>query len=278
MLIPHALGALETAEARSLESHLRACAECRDELDGWHETATTLAFAVNAAEPSAELRTRILEQAREVRQPASEQKSGRRDVLETFTNETSTKSSDVIPMPSASKRAWDSRQLFGAIAASLIIAALVVALAVLWQRTKAMQTEMARVTRQLNESEQELAKAREDKTLLVASDMAMLGGTEMAANARARLSYDRQTGRAMLVADGLPPAPEGKAYQLWFIVEGKPPMPGGVFTTDTKGHAELRDQMPPEGRAAGVFAVTLERAGGVPTPEGRAYLQGKASS
>jgi len=278
LLIPHALDALERAEARSLEEHLEDCAECRTELESWRATTATLAFAAETAEPSAHLRARILDDARALGQPkANTQAKVKREAIESVTNHTGSQSSNLVQMPA--RRAWSSTQIFGAIAASLLIAALAISSIVLWQRNKAMEAETARLSRLLREREQELAKAKEDKSMLTApgSNMAMLGGTEMAKDARARIAYDRQTGRAMLIADGLPPAPAGKAYQLWFIVEGRPPMPGGVFNTDASGHAEMRDQMPSEGRNAGVFAVTLERAGGVPAPEGKAYLQGKAS-
>lgn len=286
LLVPHALGALETAEARELEQHLQTCASCRDELDAWQETASALAYAAETAEPSQDLRTRILAGARTLPQAEAARVS---DSFETVTSvvaeqssreqKSSERKSNVIPMP-APRRAWGSMQTFGAIAASLLIAALAVALAMLWQRNNAMEAEVARINRQYDESQQELARARDDKRLLTAPDAssASLSGTENASGARARLAYDKSTGRAMLVADGLPPAPSGKAYQLWYINEGQKPMPGGVFTTDAAGHAEMRDQIPPAGRGAGVFAVTLERAGGVPAPEGKAYLQGKASS
>ncbi|MBC7909021.1 MAG: anti-sigma factor [Pyrinomonadaceae bacterium] len=279
MLVPHALGALEPDEARSLEEHLEQCAECRDELDSWQETAATLAYAADAAEPRAELRARIIEQARKLPQSASNNSERQRDALEIGANKDSATRSNVIPMPIASRSAWSSAQRFGAIAASLIIAALAIALVIQWQRTNTMEAELARLSRQNNETQQELAQLRDENQFLASPNarLASLSGTEMAKDARARLAYDHNTGRAMLIADGLPPAPAGKAYQLWFIVEGKPPMPGGVFTTDAQGRAELHDQMPPEGRNAGIFAVTLERAGGVPPPEGKAFLQGKAS-
>jgi len=80
------------------------------------------------------------------------------------------------------------------------------------------------------------------------------------------------------VAADLPPAPEGFAYQLWFIAGGRPPIPGKVFSTDGRGHAELHDIVPPAGRlAAVVYAVTLEPASGVSAPTGEIYLKGSAS-
>jgi anti-sigma-K factor RskA len=99
----------------------------------------------------------------------------------------------------------------------------------------------------------------------------------MAERARARLTFDAQTGRAMLTAADLPPAPPGKAYQLWFIAAGKPPMPGSVFRPDAHGHAEMHENIPPEGRTAAVFAVTLEPAGGTSAPTGEIYLKSSAS-
>jgi anti-sigma-K factor RskA len=108
--------------------------------------------------------------------------------------------------------------------------------------------------------------------------MASLAGTPEAPGALARLAYDRATGRAILFASGLPAAPEGKAYQVWYIAAGRPPMPGRVFKTDARGRGSLRDQMPEEGRAAAnTFAVTLEPEGGVSAPTGKMYLLSAAS-
>ena len=80
----------------------------------------------------------------------------------------------------------------------------------------------------------------------------------------------------LLVAAGLPSAPEGKAYQLWAIVGKNPPVSAGVFTVDTKGTGSLR--VPPLSGVGkvDVFAVTLEPAGGLPAPSGQMYLAGKS--
>src|SRR5438093_525097 len=78
------------------------------------------------------------------------------------------------------------------------------------------------------------------------------------------------------VAAGLPPAPEGKTYQLWAIVGKSPPVSAGVFTVDAGGTGSLR--VPPLTGVGKVdiFAVTLEPAGGLPAPSGKMYLAGKA--
>jgi anti-sigma-K factor RskA len=177
------------------------------------------------------------------------------------------------------RSSWTAEEKFRAIAASLVIAILLGAVVVMWQRNRGMETEIARLSQRVNETDQELARLREEKGIFVApgARMAALSGTEMARESNAMLVFNRETGRAMLVANGLPPAPPGQAYQLWFIPKGKQPIPGGVFAADEKGHAEMRGVVPPEGRDALQFAVTLERAEGVPAPQGKMYLQGSAS-
>jgi anti-sigma-K factor RskA len=105
--------------------------------------------------------------------------------------------------------------------------------------------------------------------------MTELKGTEFGAGAIAKLVYDNN-GRAMLMADKLPAAPEGKAYQLWFIVGNNPPMPGKTFVPDSEGKGVLKDQMPQAALNSAVFAITLEPAGGLPAPTGKIYLSSSA--
>ena len=61
LLALHALDALDAPEARAIEAHLGTCAECRGELVELKEAAGLLAYAAPTAEPSLELRARILE-------------------------------------------------------------------------------------------------------------------------------------------------------------------------------------------------------------------------
>jgi anti-sigma-K factor RskA len=76
----------------------------------------------------------------------------------------------------------------------------------------------------------------------------------------------------VLLANGLPPAPAGKEYQLWFIVGSNAPMPGKTFAPDDAGHGRLRDQVPQHALDSAVFAITLEPAGGSPAPTSQIYL------
>ena len=70
-------------------------------------------------------------------------------------------------------------------------------------------------------------------------------------------------GRAVLVLDGLDPAPTGKTYELW-IIEGENATPAGLFPgQDGRDWVGLDGTVEP----GDVVAVTLEEAGGVEVPE-----------
>lgn len=63
----YALDALDEAEEREYEEHLRGCESCREELALFTDTAAALAYAVEAPPPPAALRDRILSAARDER-------------------------------------------------------------------------------------------------------------------------------------------------------------------------------------------------------------------
>ena len=63
----YALDALDPDERREYEAHLARCERCRDELASLSDTATSLAYGVEAPVPPPQLRARILERAREDR-------------------------------------------------------------------------------------------------------------------------------------------------------------------------------------------------------------------
>jgi anti-sigma-K factor RskA len=289
MIAVQALGALEGAEARELEAHLATCAECLAEAASWQDVAASLAYAAPPAAPPAALRSRILESVRAEGPAKTSPGAAARDDQKPKGGaaDTATPASNVIPFEKpAARRTWSTAARVGALAASLAFVALALSLVMLWNRYNAMRQEMAQLTDRLGQAQEQLVRdnetivrEREARELISAPEARImtLSGTEMATRARAKFVYDRRTGRAMLMADDLPPAPAGKAYQLWFIAEGKPPMPGHVFNTNAEGHAEMRDQLPEEARGATVFAVTLEPSSGVPAPTGPKYLLGATS-
>jgi anti-sigma-K factor RskA len=289
MLAVHALGTLDGAEARELETHLAACAECLEEAGSWQDVASALAHVAPQVEPPKELRSRILSSVRNEEGARSSSRAGSQGErkLEGGGARSARTDSKVVPFERPARRTWSTAAKFGALAASLAFIALALSLLMLWNRYSAVRREVAQLTDQLGQAREEVARAsenlareRETRELISAPEARImaLNGTEMATRARAKFVYDRTSGRAMLMADDLPPAPAGKAYQLWFIAEGKPPMPGHVFNTNAEGHAEMREQLPEEARGANTFAVTLEPSNGVQAPTGPMYLKGAASS
>ena len=240
MIPARALSALDAAEARALNDHLSECDECRMELAEWEATAAALAVSAKPMEPSPEVRERLLNEVRkELADP------------------------QVIPFRSATRNIWTSFGSLGAIAAVILATALIVGLVVMWRENNALQERLANTL-----EFQELVSTPGTR-------MAELKGTDVGAGAIAKLVYDNN-GRAMLMADKLPAVPQGKEYQLWFIVGNNPPMPGKTFMPDSEGKGVLKDQMPQVALNSAVFAITLEPAGGVPAPTGKIYLSSPA--
>lgn len=279
-----ALGATDGREQGALDAHLAACGECRAELRSLAATAALLALDPAPVAPRPELRARVLSEIKSVRPEtaATRVETSRPASVVSLEEARAARRRDEWPAPPVRRPAF----LYGALAASLVVAGLAVAFAVTERRENSrLQAVLAQVSRQLTDTRAqlegtttELARARFESELLAAPDSrtAELTGTEMAQAARGKLVFSDTTGEALLVAAKLPPAPAGKAYQLWYIAGGKP-LPGSVFTTDPSGRGELRSSIPPEGRRAELFAVTLEPAGGLPAPSGEIYLKGPAS-
>lgn len=70
-------------------------------------------------------------------------------------------------------------------------------------------------------------------------------------------------GKAVLVLDGLGPAPSGKTYEIWVIEGEAAPVPAGLFPGEAGGDLVLVDETV---GAGAVVAVTIEDAGGADAP------------
>lgn len=262
LLAANALTALDAADGRALNAHLESCADCRAEMNEWEHTAALLALTAKPLEPSARVREQVL---------ATVHAEGRTEnTVPDRPSDSSSATSGVLAFEP--RNAWTALRSFGAIAATLAFAALIISLVVLWQQNRATQNKLARLTQEMQQAQAQLDRQRAVVELLSSpgAHMAKLAGTNVAPGAHAMLAYDK-SGHAMLMAKGLPAAPKGMAYQLWYI-KGNQKMPGKVFTTDAAGNGMLEDQIPGVARDAGVFAVTLEPESGVQSPTGSIYL------
>jgi anti-sigma-K factor RskA len=256
LLAAQALTALDAEDARALNTHLESCADCRLEMIGFEEAAAVLAYNAEPLEPSASVRERILASV------AAETKLAN-DRVHLFAG------AGVQRPP---RNVWAPFGSFGAIAATVVFVALIVALVMMWQKNQALQRDLAQVNEGISELRAQMTREHAMGELLTSPDshMAKLKGTNVAPGAHAMLAYDK-SGHAMLMAKGLPTAPEGMAYQLWYIKDNKK-MPGKVFTPDASGTGIMEDQIPDAAREAAVFAITLEPKAGVQVPTGSIYL------
>jgi len=233
MIPAHALSSLDAAEERALSEHLEGCAECRRDLAEWEAVATSLALTTDPIEPSTEVRRKLLTQIQSEKSV-----------------------SNVVPLPRPQRNLWNSLGSLGSIAAVILFAALIIAVIVLWQQNR---------------------RAKQETTLVEilsspGAGMKDLHGTNEAPGATAKIVYD-SSGRAILLVTGLPPPPQGKEYQLWFIEPKLPPRPGNTFSTDSAGRAQVDEHIQAQDRDYSVMAVTLEPAGGVKSPTGAMYLR-----
>ncbi|MFM2017772.1 MAG: hypothetical protein RL007_1428 [Bacteroidota bacterium] len=97
-----------------------------------------------------------------------------------------------------------------------------------------------------------------------------LKGMDPAPDAKAMVYANTTSGEVYLELVNLPAVPEGMQYQFWGIVDGKPVDAGLIeLNADTAGmHA-----MKPVPNAV-AYAISLEKMGGSPQPEGKIYVMG----
>jgi anti-sigma-K factor RskA len=262
----YAVGALDGEDLVAFERHLaEGCAQCASLLRGSQE-ALVRVVAAGPAAPPADVRARLL-----ARVAATAPVPIR------------------VPRAAPRRRTW----LAWAAAAAAVVVASVFTGTFVATRYEGYAGQVARevsrrVEARLQEATAELARTREE--LVAARDqlgvyravaellrdpdtrVVDLRGLGPSPAATARVVWNERTG-GHLVVSNLPPAPEGKKYELWTIA-GKTPRPAGLFQTDPGGQGIARVEPVPDGPVK-VFAVTLEPEGGVPAPTGPMVLASK---
>lgn len=234
---PYALGALDAEERARFEAHLATCAECRGEVQSLREVAALLAESAPAATTPATLRERVLKEARHVR-------------------------------PIGARRAARGPWLA---AAACVVLALGMGYAYRRERAELKQTMAS-----LAASRDTIARQDSLIATIFSPDVvtAALAATGQAPSARVYWNPPRH--RVVMAVFNLPPAPQGRTYQLWAIPHGKNPVSLGVFNTATDGRLTAAMDVP-IGLTFEVTAVTEEPAGGSPQPTQTPFLVGKVS-
>jgi len=254
----HALGVLDGDDKASVEAHLAGCAECRAKLAGARSRMAILGLAAPPSAPGPRVRERVLQDFRSRRGAGA-------------------------PSPAATPiRRRPSRW-----APLWAMAAVVLLAAAGWLRF-----ENRRLSLQLDELEAEhqqlvannrqfaaeSARAQAALEVLTAPDTVKVELTAAAARPvpHGKAFYNASRG-LIFYATNLAALPAGRTYELWLIPSQGAPVAAGLFNSDSHGNGEVVLPSLPQGVTAKAFAVTIERAGGVPAPTGPKVLIGATS-
>lgn len=221
----YALDALEPEERARFEEHLDRCSACRAEVASLHETTALLAGTTEAAPPPS-LRDSVLAGIEGVRP------------LPPLTRE---------PAPASAptrRRRWFPAAGSPLLMAAAVLAILVVAGSALWQPW-----------------EDDARTPTATERVLQAGD-ARRTTVELPRGATATVVLSRSEGRAVLVADGLQPAPEGKVYELWLQTPQGALRPAGLLPDRADATVLLEGDA---SKATG-FGITVEPDGGSEQP------------
>jgi anti-sigma-K factor RskA len=271
-----ALSRLDGDEARAVDEHLAAgCDDCERELASFNEALAAMAIVESGEDGPAErvwsnLRARLDADRVKARGP---QRAADRAMRE----------------PSRG-------QAFAMIATGAIAAAVAIAVNVLiinsrvQNNTNATSNQIASLTAQFVDFQRKLdatgdqladlqAKVAQTTDLTLASlgpdaRIARLAGLAASPSATGVIALSHSQGTAMLEVNGLPPTPDEKEYEVWWIGEKQGPLRAGMFEPSSHGSTIVSLDLPPPGEVVLASAVTLEPRGGVDKPTGAMYLKG----
>jgi anti-sigma-K factor RskA len=120
----------------------------------------------------------------------------------------------------------------------------------------------------------EQVKQAETETARVKDVLALLGSPETIVRVSSDGAVQPPQGKVflnpsrgvLLLASNLPPAPQGKIYEMWVIPDGGKPVPAGLFQTESNGTAVYLRKGGVDVAATAAVAVTLEASSGAPQP------------
>ncbi|MBI3791732.1 MAG: anti-sigma factor [Gemmatimonadetes bacterium] len=241
----YALGALTPEETAAVEAALSSDAELAAEVAAYRETMAVMMRAEAPIAPRSALRTEWMRRV-QAKAPGVDR-------------DPQVRSLDARRRP-ARATPW----LAGALAASFVgVCALSVQLLRTQSRLDQAILAEAKRERQLN-------------TVLEAEGglmVAMLAGAGDHGQG-VQFFWNVRQGRGMVHAFHLPPAPAGRAYQLW-VLRGSQPISARVFDSDPDGHALVEKlDLPATPDGITKVAITIEPAGGSPQPTTTPILVG----
>ena len=264
----YALGALNADERKDFETHIETCQNCVDEVMALLPVSHALTRAVPYHEPSVQLRERVTQSITGVSSAdnSDRNKSQPRTVQ---SNSSPTKNrrflfkmSAMILLVAAGGLGWYASQQVN------FARSLEENLDAANQRAILAETQTDAALQLLRESSQQADLFSSDNLIPM-----QLTAQPAAPNAQGRVFWTGTNGIALTVT-GLPPAPAGRAYHLWFVPVDTP-VSGGSLTLDSTGRVMTNIEAPDEVVAPVPVAITLEPEGDMISPTGEVYFLGR---
>lgn len=136
-------------------------------------------------------------------------------------------------------------------------------------RERDFSRQVLKLTEQSRSQIIELTRLNQAFALMNGADTTVTSFGEKKPVPKGKLFYNPSMG-ALLIASNLPPAPAGKAYELWFVpkAKGASPVRAGMFQSDSDGTVMHMMPGPIDPTTTAAVAVTMEIEAGVDAPTG----------
>lgn len=183
----------------------------------------------------------------------------------------------VIPPKPGAAEGKAARLRYVAAACAVLLAASLFWNISQYNRTRKLQNSYNELTRDYDTAAFRLEEMADEIAMLRANPnvkMAAMKGMPASPASFATVLWDTVTRDVYLVINNLPQPATGKQYQLWALLDGRPSDIGMIDNNYFIDEKRLLLRMKNASKAE-AFAITLEKEGGVPQPEGAMYVMGR---
>jgi hypothetical protein len=276
----YALHSLSQHEARAFELHLLdRCRICETELREFEKVVADLGIGAGEMQPPeyvADLLMARIEHESE-REPSAQRREPPAEVS------AGPKLSGIAVQPPSSPRLWKIIVPW-TIAAVFAVAAFLALYA--WREARqgasdtgaklaVTQEDIRRLRAEVQSEKTKRQELAEFADLLntPGARLIRLAGQTSSPSSSAVVLWNTQENRWLINAN-LPPAPQGKVYQLWFVTVSSK-VSAGLLPADPSGHVFTAINVPPNLSQFAVAVVTLEPGGGSSQPTDPIFLLGR---